>query len=31
MGKEIIVYGDIETENREFHRYKNGIFLKNVY
>ena len=29
MGKESIVYGDIEIEKRKFHHSKNLIFLKS--
>ena len=28
MGKDIITFGDIETEKNEFYHHKSPIFLK---
>ena len=30
MGKEIIVFGDVETEKRKFHYHENIILLEDV-
>lgn len=30
MGKEIIIFGDIELEKHKFGRYKTPIFLEDV-
>ena len=29
MGKEIITFGDTETEKHKFQRYKNQIFVED--
>ena len=30
MGKDILTFGDIETEKNKFYCYKSPIFLKDI-